>query len=114
MQEDQLYPEEDLKQNNNQDLINKSNNQGQPKEHPQSKEEAVPGGDQEQKHSKKQKYKKTKIRVNLIEEADYQSIKINTIKFVEVNENEEQLNNLKGSDKGGEKLKETELDQLGI
>lgn len=52
--------------------------------------------------------------MNLIEEADYQSIKINTIKFVEVNENEEQLNNLKGSDKGGEKLKETELDQLGI
>lgn len=52
--------------------------------------------------------------MNLVEEADYQSIKINTVKFIEVNENEEQLNNMKGTDKGGEKLKETELDPMGV
>ena len=38
---------------------------------------------------KKTKYKKTKIKVNLIEEAEYGEVKLNIIKFVEIDENEE-------------------------
>jgi hypothetical protein len=44
--------------------------------------------------TKKTKFKKTKIRVNLLEEPEYNNglIKIHVIKFVEVDENEENVN----------------------
>lgn len=46
---------------------------------------------------KQLKYKKTKIRVNLIEEAEYGEVKVHVIKFVEVDENEENVNKMKSS-----------------